>query len=126
MKIPAILAAAALALMLPTSVLAHVELAASSPAEGSSVNAPRALTVTFNKPVDRATAAANIVMTAMPGVDNHGEMVIRNFTAEWSDDSQTMKLNLRKPLSAGTYELRWQAEASDGHRMSGTVNFTVQ
>lgn len=121
-----LLAAACLALALPASALAHVEVSASNPAEGAAIKPPRSLAITFSEPVDQATAAANIVMTAMPGVPNHGEMVIRNFTADWSDNSQTMTLSLRKPLPAGTYELRWQAAAKDGHTMNGAINFTVQ
>jgi methionine-rich copper-binding protein CopC len=65
-------------------------------------------------------------MTAMPGMANHGEMVIRNFTASWSDDGKIMTLTLKKPLPTGTYEVRWQAAAADGHGMSGTVVFDVR
>jgi copper resistance protein C len=125
MKLPALLAAALLCAAIPTSVFAHVELVASTPAEGAETKAVRTVTLTFSDPVDRASAAASIVMTAMPGVENHGEMVIRNFTAEWADD-QTMTLNLRKPLGAGTYEVRWQASAKDAHPMRGVVNFVVR
>ena len=64
-------------------------------------------------------------MTAMPGMADHGEMVIRNFTPDWSADGRTLTLTLKKPLPAGTYEVRWQAAAADGHAMTGTVNFTV-
>lgn len=126
MKFPAILAAAAFALAMPGAAFAHVEVTASTPAEGSSVKPPRELAITFSQPVDQATAAASIVMTAMPGVPNHGEMAIRNFTSELAADGQTMTLKLRKPLPTGTYELRWQAAADDGHRMTGAVKFDVE
>ena len=125
MRIPAFFAAFALTALAPTALLAHVELTASTPAAGAEAKAPRTVTLTFSQPVDQATAAASIVMTAMPGVQNHGEMVIRNFTAGWSDDGQTMTLNLRQPLRAGTYQVRWQAAAADGHAMSGAVEFEV-
>jgi hypothetical protein len=72
------------------------------------------------------STAAGIVMTAMPGVENHGEMVIRNFTTAWSADARTMTLSLRQPLRAGTYEVRWESAAPDGHRVKGTVTFTVK
>lgn len=125
MRIPAFLTALALTALAPTGLLAHVELTASTPAAGADAKAPREISLTFSQPVDQATAAASIVMTAMPGVENHGEMVIRNFTANWSDDGQTMTLNLRQPLRAGTYQVRWQAAADDGHAMSGAVEFEV-
>lgn len=126
MRIPAFLAALALSPLAPSALLAHVELAASIPASGSEVKAPKAVTLTFSKPVDAASTAASIVMTAMPGMPNHGEMAIRNFTASWSPDSRTMTLALRKPLPTGTYEVRWQAAGADGHPMSGTVVFEVR
>lgn len=119
-------AALALSALTPTALLAHVELTASTPAAGSAAKAPKAITLTFNQPVDRATAAASIVMTAMPGMANHGEMLIRNFTMSWSADGKTMTLALKKPLPAGTYEVRWQAAAGDGHTMTGKVGFEVQ
>lgn len=125
MRIPAFFAAFALTALAPTALLAHVELTASTPAAGAEAKAPRTVTLTFSQPVNQATAAASIVMTAMPGVQNHGEMAIRNFTAGWSDDGQTMTLNLRQPLRAGTYQVRWQAAAADGHAMSGAVEFEV-
>lgn len=125
MRITSFLAALALSTLTPAALLAHVELTSSTPAAGAEAKAPRTITLTFSQPVDQATAAASIVMTAMPGVENHGEMGIRNFTASWSDDAQTMTLTLRQPLRTGTYEVRWQAAAADGHAMSGTVGFDV-
>jgi methionine-rich copper-binding protein CopC len=126
MRIATALAAFALSALIPTALAAHVELTASTPAAGSQVRAPKVIDLTFSQPVDPATAAASIVMTAMPGMANHGEMPIRNFTASWSDEGKTMTLTLKKPLPTGTYEVRWQAAAADGHGMSGTVVFDVR
>lgn len=125
MRIPAFLAALALSALAPFALLAHVKLAASTPTAGSEVKAPKVITLTFSQPVEASSAAASIVMTAMPGMADHGEMVIRNFTASWSSDGRTMTLALKKPLPTGTYEVRWQAAAADGHPMSGTVTFEV-
>jgi copper resistance protein C len=125
MRIPAILAALVLTALAPTSLLAHVQLAASTPAAGTEAKAPKVIMLTFSMPVDQSTAAASIIMTAMPGMANHGEMPIRNFTASWSDEGKTMTLTLKKPLPTGTYEVRWQAAAADGHPMSGTISFDV-
>ena len=105
---------------------AHSKVVASTPAEGAIVKGPRLLSVTFSEPMLTPTAAASVVMTAMPGVANHGEMVIRNFTTAWSADRKTMTLTLRQPLKAGDYDLRWQAAGADGHRMKGTVRFVVR
>lgn len=128
MKIASAFAAVAMAaasLTSPTIALAHTRVVASTPAEGATVARPRVVALTFSEALLPPTAAASIVMTAMPGVANHGDMVIRNFTTAWSNDNRTMTLTLRQPLRAGTYEVRWQAAGADGHRMNGTVNFIV-
>ena len=109
----------------PTALLAHTKVVASTPAQGATVKATRSVALTFSEALLPPTAAASIMMTAMPGVSNHGEMVIRNFTTAWSNSNKTMTLSLRQPLRAGSYDVRWQAAGADGHRMKGSVSFTV-
>jgi hypothetical protein len=125
MRIPAFIAGLALTTLAPSALLAHVQVAASTPTADSTAKAPKQITLTFSQPVDQASAAASIVMTAMPGMVNHGDMLIRNFTASWSADRTTLTLTLKKPLPTGSYEVRWQAAAGDGHAMNGTVEFAV-
>lgn len=108
-----------------TTVSAHTRVTASIPAEGAKVKSPRVVTLTFSEALLPPTVATSIVMTAMPGMSNHGEMVIRNFTLSWSNENRTLKLTLRKPLQAGSYDVRWQAAGADGHRMKGKISFTV-
>ncbi len=112
-------------LVTPTAALAHTKVVASTPAQGATVKAPRSVSLTFSEALLPPTAAASIVMTAMLGMANHGEMVIRNFTTAWSNSNKTMTLSLKQPLRAGTYEVRWQAAGADGHRMKGVVNFVA-
>jgi methionine-rich copper-binding protein CopC len=125
MRLSALLGALALSALAPSSLLAHVELAASTPAAESTAKAPKVITLTFSQPVDQTSAAASIVMTAMPGMANHGEMPIRNFTTSWSADGKSLTLTLKKSLPTGSYEVRWQAAAGDGHAVNGTVGFEV-
>ena len=128
MKFASIFAAAAMltaSIASPTAAFAHARVTASTPAQGTTVARPRLVTLTFNEALLRPTAAASIVMTAMPGMENHSPMAIRNFNTVWSNNNRTMTLRLRQPLRAGTYEVRWQAAGADGHRMNGTVNFIV-
>lgn len=128
MKIASFFAALAIAaspLALPAAALAHTKVVASAPAEGATVASARTVSLTFSEALLPPTAAASIVMTAMPGMANHSEMAIRNFTTAWSNGNKTMTLNLAKPLPKGTYEVRWQAAGADGHRMKGTVKFIV-
>ena len=112
-------------LAMSTTVSAHTRVTASTPAEGAKVKSPRVVTLTFSEALLPPTVATLIVMTAMPGMPNHGEMVIRNFTPNWSKGNRTLTLSLRKPLQAGSYDVRWQAAGADGHRMKGTISFTV-
>lgn len=127
MKISHLFAAALLAtsLMTPSMAGAHTRVVSSTPAEGATVSRPRVVTLNFSEALLPPTVAATVVMTAMPGKPNHGEMVIRNFATAWSNDNRTMTLNLKQPLGAGTYEVRWQAAGADGHRMTGVVHFVV-
>lgn len=112
-------------LAMSTTVSAHTRVTASTPAEGAKVKSPRVVTVTFSEALLPPTVATSIVMTAMPGMPNHGEMVIRNFTPSWSNGNRTLKLSLRKPLQSGSYDVRWQAAGADGHRMKGKISFKV-
>jgi len=126
MRIPALFAALALSILVPSAASAHVQLTASTPATGTEAKAPKAVTLTFRMPVNQGTASAAIIMTAMPGMKDHGEMAIRNFTPSWSADGKTLTFTLAKPLPKGTYDVRWQAAAADGHAMNGTVTFEVR
>lgn len=128
MKFASVLAAIAMItapLAVPSVALAHARVVATTPAAGATVARPRVVTLTFSEALLPPTAAASIVMTSMPGMANHSPMMIRNFVTAWSDSNRTMTLTLRQPLRAGSYEVRWQAAGSDGHRMNGTVNFIV-
>lgn len=128
MRIAALIAAAALALAanVPAApLLAQVKLAASTPTQGAKAKGTKVVTLTFSEKVNPAKANATIVMTAMPGMKDHPEMLIRNFTPSWSVDGKTMTLTLRKPLPAGTYDVRWQAAGADGRAMTGKVSFSV-
>ncbi|MXO73501.1 copper resistance protein CopC [Altererythrobacter buctensis] len=112
-------------LAMPTVATAHTRVVASTPAQGATVARPRVVTLTFNEALLPPTTATSIVMTAMPGMANHTPTAIRNFTTAWSNGNKTVSLTLRQPLRAGSYEVRWQAAGADGHRMNGTVSFTV-
>ncbi|MFM7027626.1 MAG: copper resistance protein CopC [Chakrabartia sp.] len=120
------LAAAALLFASSVPALAETRIIASTPAQGATVAAPRVLTLSFSDPMPVPTTAIAVVMTAMPGMADHGEMAIRNFTPAWSDNNRKLTLTLKKPLYAGTYDIRWQAAGAEGRRLSGKVTFTVK
>jgi copper resistance protein C len=109
-----------------SAVHAHSKVVASTPAQGAKVSPPKTVTLSFSEALVPANASVAIVMTAMPGVENHGEMVVRNFTQSWSENNRILTLKLRQPLRSGSYDVRWQAAGADGHRMKGTVSFVVK
>jgi methionine-rich copper-binding protein CopC len=119
------LALVSVGLTSPAATLAHSKIMTSTPSEGATVAKLRVVELNFTEGMLTPTAVASIVMTDMPGVKNHGEMVIRNFTPSWSNNNRTLTLSLRQPLRAGSYEVRWQAAGADGHRMTGKVSFKV-
>lgn len=126
MKFAPALLAAAVALAMPATALAHAKVVASSPAQGALVKGPKVVSLTFSDAMNPAGANVAIVMTAMPGMAQHGDMPIRNFTAAWSEGNRKVTLTLRQPLRTGNYDVRWQAAGADGHRMSGKVTFLVR
>ena len=123
-RLPMLIAAAALTLSAPA--LAHVKIASASPAEGSTANAPKSVVLNFSDSLIPAKTGVELIMTAMPGHANHGEMPIKNFLPAWSNSNKTLTLNLRQPLRTGTYEARWQSTGADGHKMAGKLTFNVR
>lgn len=121
MRLPTLaLAVAALGLAVPQLAAAHAALVSSSPAANAAVAAPTKIELRFNEAVIGATARATIAMTGMPG------MAITGFTAKLGKDRKSMTLLLRRPLTAGTYQVSWTAAGADTHRMNGTFSFTVR
>lgn len=93
---------------------AHSTLSSIVPADGSTVTAPKTLTMTFSHELHLVTVKLTTETAddiALP-VDHKGA------------PAKTYSLTLPK-LSAGTYTVRWTASASDGHVMKGTSSFTV-
>jgi len=120
------LAVAALGLVAPQIAAAHTQLVASSPAANATVAAPTKIELRFNEAVIGATARATIAMTGMPGMASHAPMAIASFTAQMGKDRKSMTLLLRRPLTAGTYQVSWTAAGADTHRMSGIFTFAVR
>lgn len=126
MRFRSMIAGAVLAFAgVPGAATAHTTIVASTPAQGATVSSPKVIVLTFGEALLPPTVATAVVMTAMPGVENHGEMTIKNYQSAWSNDSRTLTLTLKQALRAGSYDVRWQAAGTDGHRMKGTVSFTV-
>ena len=107
---------ASLAVAFPAA--AHLDLAATSPADGGILKDPSAaITVTFTK-------AATPSGSGFTLYDSRGRAVAVD--ADTADDGVTWTI---QPVTAlkpdGRYGLRWEVAAGDAHAKTGTVTFRV-
>ena len=95
----------------------HAILKSSSPASGGSVTSPNMpVKLTFNVRVDSARSKLELLIPDASTV----ELPI----VKWpSPDTLVSKLTGLKP---GTYAIRWQVLAPDGHISRGEIPFTVR
>ena len=99
---------------LPLPARAHAILLDSQPSDGRTVPAgPVVFRLHFNSRID---AVRSRLLLVRPGKSE----TVLPFTASAPD-----VLNARTDLTAGTYTLRWQVLAIDGHITRGDVRFTV-
>ncbi len=111
-----VLCAGALLLALASPLAAHSLLLESSPAAGSTVVAPRQLTVRFNNRIEKPLSRLRLV-------NERGEA--QPLAAPGSDgpaDHLTVGL---PALAAGAYRVEWQVLSTDGHIVSGRFSFRV-
>ena len=113
--LPAVAVAAAL--MLPSVAAAHARLVSSTPVAGSSVASPRVLSLTFSEKMAPAFSTFEVVNAA--GVKTSVRTTV-------SEDGKTLSAPVARPLAAGAYVVNWRIASTDGHRMTGSYDFTVR
>ena len=111
---------------LPTAVLAHVKLVGSTPAANSSVAKPGRIMLQFSERLIAATTKTEVIMTAMPGMADHGPMKISGYISQMGKDGKSMTLTMKRALVPGTYVIKWSSAGADTHRMGGEFSFTVK
>ncbi|MBX9707163.1 MAG: copper homeostasis periplasmic binding protein CopC [Caulobacteraceae bacterium] len=111
------LAGAAALVASASPAAAHARLLAATPADGSTVSAPRTVALTFS---ERFAAPFSSIEVE----DGRGRTV--PVTRSVSDDGKTLTGSFAAPLATGTYRVTWAIAAADGHRMTGTYSFTVR
>lgn len=110
----------------PQVVSAHAKLVASSPAANARVAPLSRIELRFNEAIIAPTLRAQLAMTGMPGMASHAPMPITGFSTRLAKNRKSATLLLRRPLTAGTYQVTWSAAGGDTHRMGGNFNFTVR
>jgi len=112
-------ATAAIALLTAAQAQAHAKLVSSTPAEGSTVAAPKQIVLQFSEKLQPKFSGAAITMPAM----NNTAMGAKVSVAK---DGVTMTATPTQPLTPGAYTISWHAVTADTHKMEGKVNFTVR
>lgn len=108
------------ALLFASSAGAHAHLVKSNPAANATVAAPKTITLTFNEKLAPAFSKFELIM---PGMNN---MSLKVKTSV-SKDRRSIVGKPRGKLTPGAYKIAWHAASSDdGHKMDGTVPFTVK
>lgn len=109
---------ASVALTAPPSQ-AHAVLVASQPADGAILQqAPRALVLEFDGPVEVALGGVQVV-------DAGGRRVERERPDHPGGDRRVVRVPLRGDLS-GAYTATWRVTSDDSHQLSGSVSFIVR
>jgi methionine-rich copper-binding protein CopC len=116
-KILSLVGAAGALLLVATQADAHARVVASTPAASATVTSPRAITVTFSERVAPAFSGLEVVNAA--GVKSAVPTTV-------SEDGKTLSGRLARALLAGAYTVNWHAASADGHRMTGSIAFTVR
>ena len=124
MRYPRHLAKAALiasgAMLIAGSAAAHAKLVKSNPAANATVTAPKTISLTFNEKLTPAFSKFELSMPAMNGMKVKMKTMV-------SKDHMTIVGKPQGKLMAGAYKITWHAATSDdGHKMDGTVPFTVK
>lgn len=116
---------AASAALLASMAFAHPKLLSSTPADKADVPAPERIELKFSETLLTQFSGAGLVMTAMPGMADHGAMKVA-VKVSGGEDNKTMLITPAQPLPPGTYRLDWRAVSSDTHPVNGNITFQVK
>jgi len=112
--------ATACALALPlvlaaTGAQAHAHLVKSDPAANAAVAAPKALHLTFSEKLEPKFSGADLMTAAGAAVAASAKVA-----------GETIEATPKAALAPGAYMVMWHVLSTDGHKSSGSYNFTVK
>lgn len=109
----------AAAISVANPVFAHSQLVQSSPAANATLQAgPKTISLTFSEKVVPAFSKLTVTMPA------HGmDVPVKSAV---SPDGKRIIGTPSSALTKGSYKVTWTAASADGHKMSGTLDFTVE
>ncbi len=95
---------------------AHGRLTTSDPADGAALAiAPSSVSLTFNEPVQAGFTTVTVI--GPDGVDYH--------TGPYGEVDDTVTAPVRPLVPAGPYRIGYRVVSSDGHPVSGELDFTL-
>jgi len=107
-----------LLLIFPLISAAHVHVDKTSPQKGAELTkAPTKVDLWFSGKVDGEWSKIKVT-------DANGNRVDKSNVSN-GDSKKHISVDL-KPLAAGKYDVKWSAVAGDGHRIKGSLSFTVK
>jgi hypothetical protein len=113
-----ITAAAVAALAIAGQASAHARLISGTPKNGSTVAAPKALTLHYSEELVPAASSVKVATGAGVAVAT-GPMALDR-------TKRVVTVPIAGPLSAGRYTVAWHMKTEDGHETDGTFAFTVK
>lgn len=101
------------------SAFMHAKLRSAIPAAGSTVDAPKELRLTFSEKIELKVAKITLLHGSEDGAS------LGPITAE-SNAPETVIIPVTKPLTAGSYTVKYRVSGPDGHPMGGAYSFRVK
>lgn len=107
-------------LLVSQAALAHAHLKSSQPAADVVLAAsPQALTLSFTEDIEPAFSGVTLLDASQKPVA--GEKVQQDAKAH-----SRLILPLKRPLTAGDYQVNWHVLSVDGHKTQGSYRFSVK
>ena len=101
----------------PSSVLPHAAVIRSSPAADATVRSPREVAIFFSERIQAARSSISVNDSNGVRIDAGDSRVNAN--------GRVLRVTL-KPLSGGTYQVKWRVRSIDTHDSDGQFSFHVQ
>lgn len=108
-----------------TPLLAHPSLVTATPSANATVAPTNRIDLVFNEKIMPANTRMQLMMTSMPGMANHAPMKMP-ISVMMGKDGRSVMVMMKKPLTTGSYELRWMASGDDKEVVSGKYAFQVK
>ena len=102
-------------LLAATGAQAHAHLVKAAPAENATVAAPQTLNLQFSEKLEGKFSGADLMKA-------DGTPVAVKSTAA----DKAITAVPAQPLTPGAYMVMWHVVSTDGHKMKGQYDFTVQ